>query len=299
MKSLWKCLIQSAIVIGVSAGLTATVHAQGANAPGVVRISKPKTATTGKVVQTSAQMAQPDCTASVAPTCAVPSGPSCAVPSAPSCAVPTCAAPSGPTCAAPSCAAPSCAAPATCAAPCGSTICQECGPPCGCDAGCWPRRGFRSGCYSYGGPCGDGTCGYGPGGGLFGGGLNGNGMYGNGMYGNGMCSNGMCGDGMCNGGLFAGRGDRNGNNMIDYLKCKFGYFIPTGGGGKGVPLVGHYARVYPVNPAYSDPRDGQAYAAQGYGVPISVPLAPVVGHTFDYSWGVPSSRLTPVSHPAY
>ena len=93
--------------------------------------------------------------------------------------------------------------------------------------------------------------------------------------------------------------DESGHAMIDYLRCKFGYFIPTGGGGKGVPWVGCYSRVYPQNPYYSDARDGQTYAAQGYGVPISVPLAPVVGHTFDYSWGIPSSRLTPVSHPAY
>ncbi len=93
--------------------------------------------------------------------------------------------------------------------------------------------------------------------------------------------------------------DPSGNAMIDYFKCKFGYFIPTGGGGKGVPWAGHYARVYPVNPTYSDPRDGQAYAAQGYGIPMAVPLAPVVGHTYEYGNGIPSSRLVPVSHPAY
>ncbi len=93
--------------------------------------------------------------------------------------------------------------------------------------------------------------------------------------------------------------DPSGQAMLDYFKCKFGYFIPTGGGGQGVPWVGKYARVYPVNPAYSDPRDGQTWAAQGYGVPLAVPLAPVVGHTYDYGWGVPSSRLTPVSNPAY
>ena len=106
--------------------------------------------------------------------------------------------------------------------------------------------------------------------------------HGHGMgYGHGGCR------GNCNGALAA------------YLRCKFGYFIPTGGGGQGIPWAGHYARVYPVNPYYNDPRSGQAWAAQGYGVPVSVPLAPVVGHTFEYGWGVPSSRLTPVSHPAY
>jgi len=28
-----------------------------------------------------------------------------------------------------------------------------------------------------------------------------------------------------------------------------------------------------------------------------VPMAPVVNHTYNYGWGIPSSRLTPVSHP--
>lgn len=87
--------------------------------------------------------------------------------------------------------------------------------------------------------------------------------------------------------------------MCDYFRCKFGYFIPSGAGGQGLPWVGCYSRVYPQDPYYRDSRDGQAWAAQGYGVPIAVPLAPVVGHAYDYSWGVPSSRLTPISNPAY
>jgi hypothetical protein len=93
--------------------------------------------------------------------------------------------------------------------------------------------------------------------------------------------------------------DASGGAMMDYLKCKFGYFIPTGGGGQGVPWVGHYGRVYPVNPQYTNPKDGQIWAAEGYGIPMAVPLAPVVGHTYEFGWGVPSSRLVPVSHPAY
>lgn len=101
-----------------------------------------------------------------------------------------------------------------------------------------------------------------------------------------------------NHGNYVSNHDPSGRAMIDYFRSKFGYFTPSGGGGKGIPWVGHYARVYPVNPTYSDPRDGQAYAAQGYGIPMAVPLAPVVGHTYEYSNGVPSSRLVPVSHPA-
>ncbi|MCA8998617.1 MAG: hypothetical protein KDA80_16575 [Planctomycetaceae bacterium] len=81
-----------------------------------------------------------------------------------------------------------------------------------------------------------------------------------------------------------------------WLRCKFGYFVPTGGCGQGVPLAGKYKMVYPVDPQYFDQRDGQVYAAQGYYGPVSVPLAPVVNHTYNYGWGVPSSRLTPVLH---
>ncbi len=84
-----------------------------------------------------------------------------------------------------------------------------------------------------------------------------------------------------------------------YLKCKFGYFIPDGCGGGGCAPFGCYSIVYPADPAsmqYSDARDGMIYAAQGYGGPVSVPLAPNVRHTYNYGWGVPSSRLTPISH---
>lgn len=71
----------------------------------------------------------------------------------------------------------------------------------------------------------------------------------------------------------------------------------SGGNGAGVPLMGHYAITYPVDPNYFDGRDGQVYAAQGYAGPVSVPLAPIVRHTYNYGWGIPSSRLTPISHP--
>ena len=56
--------------------------------------------------------------------------------------------------------------------------------------------------------------------------------------------------------------------------------------------------VYAVDPNYFDGRDGQLYSAEGYGVPMAVPLAPNVGHTYNYSWGLPASRLTPISNVA-
>lgn len=82
------------------------------------------------------------------------------------------------------------------------------------------------------------------------------------------------------------------DNMCMYLHCKFGYFCPSG---KGMPFHGCYSRVYPQDVNYFDQRDGQMFSAQGYGVPIAVPLAPVVGQTYNYGWGVPASRLTPIS----
>ena len=85
-------------------------------------------------------------------------------------------------------------------------------------------------------------------------------------------------------------------NFPDWLKHHGTIPVPKGDD-PGVPLVGKYRLVYPVNPGYFDSRDGQVYAAQGYGGPVSVPLAPVVRHTYNYGWGVPSSRLTPISHP--
>lgn len=73
---------------------------------------------------------------------------------------------------------------------------------------------------------------------------------------------------------------------------RFGYFRP----GNLAPF-GCYTIAYPINPGYTDQRDGALYAAQGYGVNVSVPLAPNVGAAYNYGWGVPSSRLTPVSNP--
>lgn len=86
------------------------------------------------------------------------------------------------------------------------------------------------------------------------------------------------------------------DEKFNWFRCKFGYFFPSGTCGKGSAICGKYSMVYPVNPEYSDPRDCGVYAAQGYYGPVAVPLAPVVHHTYNYGWGVPSSRLTPVGN---
>ena len=59
-----------------------------------------------------------------------------------------------------------------------------------------------------------------------------------------------------------------------------------------------YAMTYPYNPWYFDRRDGGVYSAYGYGAPMTVPLAPTVTNQYNYGWGVPSGRLTPISRVA-
>jgi hypothetical protein len=107
----------------------------------------------------------------------------------------------------------------------------------------------------------------------------------------------------------SGGGSRIGRslNKVDHLlegyfafehkckRCLFGYFMPDGCCGQGCAPKGHYNLLYSANPNYFDQRDGRVYAAQGYGIPMAVPLAPNVRHTYNYGWGIPSSRLTPIS----
>jgi len=56
-------------------------------------------------------------------------------------------------------------------------------------------------------------------------------------------------------------------------------------------LFGSGPRYLPTNALYCDFRDRQLFAAEGYGVPVTVPLAPAC-RTFNDGWGIPSSRLT-------
>lgn len=74
----------------------------------------------------------------------------------------------------------------------------------------------------------------------------------------------------------------------------FGWLVPSGCNGQGCPPVGKYQITYADQPDYAHPQDGMAYGAQGYGVPLSVPLAPNVRQSYNYSWGTPSSRITPM-----
>ena len=76
----------------------------------------------------------------------------------------------------------------------------------------------------------------------------------------------------------------------------FGWMVPSGCCGQGCPPVGKYHMTYADQPDYADPRDAQMYAAQGYGMPMTVPLAPNVHQQYNYSWGVPASRITQISN---
>jgi hypothetical protein len=60
-----------------------------------------------------------------------------------------------------------------------------------------------------------------------------------------------------------------------------------------------YTMAYPVNPWYYDARDTRVYAAVGFGAPMTVPLAPTVQTQVNYGWGIPASRITPISRVAH
>lgn len=189
------------------------------------------------------------------------------------------------------CSVPS--APQTC---CPTDTCcstNECSSE-NCFVDCDPITGRRIG-RRFNGRCGNGQCGNGQCGNGCRGGLCGGGRFGGGLC-NG-CRGGQCGSGCNGGGRLGSLVQQDLQKKCAWARLKFGYFIPTGNCGSGTPPFGHYSMVYPVNPQHFDARDGQVYAAQGYGGPVSVPLAPVVNHTYNYGWGIPSSRLTPVSHP--
>lgn len=52
--------------------------------------------------------------------------------------------------------------------------------------------------------------------------------------------------------------------------------------------------ILPADVNYFDTRDLQVHSTQTEGVPMSVPLAPVVRYAYNDGWGVPASRITTV-----
>lgn len=189
-------------------------------------------------------------------------------------------------CTEPMCAAPMACAVPNCAAPCaeGCNGCGEAGGG-GKSQTLFGRmfgagRGSRSG---KGCKCGNPNCQC----------QNGNGGWGAGA--NGYASNGDWGSGdgdWDSDDCESGSGSSGGQTLFDAL---FGCLSPTGACNQGAPPIGKYSITYANNPSYADARDGQAWAAQGYGMPMTVPIAPVVRYTYNYSHGTPASRLTPTS----
>jgi hypothetical protein len=120
---------------------------------------------------------------------------------------------------------------------------------------------------------------------------------------------GLFGGGVGGGGCFPGLG------LFGWQPANHCYLCPITGEmkcSKGTGLFGNkcrrcvprsnapfgmYRMAYPLDANYRDARDGSLYAAQGYGVNVSVPLAPTVNATYNYGWGVPSSRMTYISNP--
>jgi len=111
-----------------------------------------------------------------------------------------------------------------------------------------------------------------------------------GGHGAGVCQHCQCNPCRCNGGY--------GPGFVDYgdkvFQCLFGWAVPSGACGQGLPLVGKYNMVYANQPGYVNPADTRLYSAQGYGMPMTVPLAPTVNHQYNYSSGIPSSRITTI-----
>ena len=91
---------------------------------------------------------------------------------------------------------------------------------------------------------------------------------------------------------FSGVGTGAGNSYSSEYPVHWCY---GAGSQKGVPLLGRYQITYASQPSYADPRDSKAWAAQGYGMPVTVPTAPLVRYSYNYSHGTPASRLTPLS----
>lgn len=96
---------------------------------------------------------------------------------------------------------------------------------------------------------------------------------------------GHCRDGSC----------RNGLGLGGPYGCRGAGFLGTKGCcGYGCGPAGKYGMVYAVDPYYTDPRDGRPYAAAETNLPMAIPTAPTVRHTYNYGWGIPSSRITPL-----
>ena len=93
---------------------------------------------------------------------------------------------------------------------------------------------------------------------------------------------------------FLTRNRHQSESISNWVYVRLGLYTPAS---IHTSPIGTYRMVYPVNPGYNDPHDARVYGVQGVGIPIVVPLAPVVRSSYNYGSGLPASRLTPVSVP--
>ncbi len=102
---------------------------------------------------------------------------------------------------------------------------------------------------------------------------------------------GHCPNGHGNG---AGYCDPHAGCHQSALQCLFGWAIPSGNCGQGLPVIGKYHTVYAQQPGYLHPADGQTWATGHDGMPVVVPVPPGVNYQYNYSAGMPSSRITTI-----
>ena len=70
--------------------------------------------------------------------------------------------------------------------------------------------------------------------------------------------------------------------------CRWG-----SGWGSGSGWGGGSSSLYTNQSYYYDVRDTRLYSAQKFNVPVTIPAAPMV-RTYNYGWGIPSARLSPI-----
>lgn len=104
---------------------------------------------------------------------------------------------------------------------------------------------------------------------------------------------GHCPDGQGNG---SGYCDPHAGCHQSALQCLFGWAIPSGNCGQGLPVIGKYHTVYAQQPGYTHPADGQTWATGHDGMPVVVPVPPGVNYQYNYSAGMPSSRITTIGN---
>lgn len=91
------------------------------------------------------------------------------------------------------------------------------------------------------------------------------------------------------------------NTIADTTETVIGNGSAYGGPIGNCQVNGRFRYCRPEPFSRNDCRDQYLFSAPGYGVPVTVPMAPVVCRQYNYGWGLPASRLThiPAGWQAY